>query len=294
MIASIKRTLRFIQQHPLAKKHLLKAYANFFRWQLVSRLNTKATPIKFIEGTKFLARKRITGITGNIYVGLHEFEEMSFLLHFLRHEDTFFDVGANVGAYTILASGVVKAKSIAFEPALCTFKILEANIRLNNLAELATCQNIGVGDRHTHMHFTQNQDTTNHVALIASADTIGIDIFPLDYFYPAHRPAMLKIDVEGFETAVLKGALKLLKDPLLKVIIIELNGSGQKYSYDDEKIHQQLIKLDFNPFKYDPFSRILYPISSYGTFNTIYIRDVDSVRDKLINAKPFHVLNEKI
>jgi hypothetical protein len=36
--------------------------------------------------------------TGNLYVGLHEFEEMAFLLHFLRRGDLFADVGANVGS----------------------------------------------------------------------------------------------------------------------------------------------------------------------------------------------------
>jgi len=294
MLAPLKRTLRFIQQHPLAKKHLLKAYTNFFRWQLISRFYDKAIPIKFIEGTRFLAKKRLTGITGNIYVGLHEFEEMSFLLHFLRREDTFLDIGANVGAYTILASGVVKAKSIAFEPALSTFKLLEANIELNNLNKLVTCQNIGVGERCTKMHFTQNLDTTNHFELTASEDSIRVDILPLDFFYPEHRPAMLKIDVEGFETAVLNGAAKLLKDPLLKVIIIELNGCGEKYGYDDTKINQQLINLGFNPFKYDPFSRELHLINTYGAFNTIYIRNIGFVKNRLINAKPFHVFNEKV
>lgn len=294
MLPSIKRTFQFIHQHPLAKKHLFRAYFNFFTWQVTSRIFTKAIPIKFIEGTSFLAKKRLTGITGNIYAGLHEFEEMSFLLHFLRQEDTFFDVGANVGAYTILASGVSEAKSIAFEPAHNTFKVLDANIQLNQLSKRVTCKNIGIGDQQACMPFTQSQDTTNHIALAPSVDSTNIDILPLDFFYPAHRPSLLKIDVEGFETAVLTGAKELLKDPFLKAIIIELNGSGQKYGYDDEKIHQQLIKLGFNPFKYHPFSRILYPISSYGTFNTIYIRDVDSVRDKLINAKPFHVFNEKI
>lgn len=294
MVSSIKRTLQFIHQHPLAKKHLLRAYINFFRWQLTSRLQSKAIPIKFIEGTSFLARKRLTGITGNIYAGLHEFEEMSFLLHFLRPEDTFFDVGANVGAYTILASGVSKANSIAFEPALSTFKILEANMQLNHLKERVICQNIGIGEQKTHMLFTQNQDTTNHIVLASTEDSVGIDIFPLDFFYPAHQPAMLKIDVEGFETAVLKGSIELLKDTLLKAIIIELNGSGQMYGYDEEKIHHQLINHGFSPFKYDPFKRILHPITYYGAFNTIYIRDLAWVKNRLINAKPFHVFNEKI
>ena len=52
----------------------------------------------------------------NIYRGLFEYEDMLFLLHALRPENIFVDVGANVGAYTILSSKVVNAKSVAFEP----------------------------------------------------------------------------------------------------------------------------------------------------------------------------------
>ena len=58
----------------------------------------------------------MTGATGNIYTGLHEFEDMMFLLHLLRPGDIFVDAGANIGSYTVLASAVVGAKSISFEP----------------------------------------------------------------------------------------------------------------------------------------------------------------------------------
>ena len=43
------------------------------------------------------------GVTGNVYCGLHDFAEMSFMLHLLRAGDLFADIGANVGSYTVLA-----------------------------------------------------------------------------------------------------------------------------------------------------------------------------------------------
>lgn len=57
----------------------------------------------------------MTGATGNIYVGLHEFEDMAFLLHVLRRTDLFVDVGANIGSYTILAGGAAGAKLLLNE-----------------------------------------------------------------------------------------------------------------------------------------------------------------------------------
>jgi len=48
-----------------------------------------------VNGSKFLVKTGETGLTGNIYTGLHEFPDMGFLLHFLRAEDLFVDIGAN-------------------------------------------------------------------------------------------------------------------------------------------------------------------------------------------------------
>lgn len=69
-----------------------------------------------------------TGLTSAYYVGLHEFEDMAFAIHLLREDDTFVDVGANLGSYSLLASGVTKANSIAFEPVPTTYNRLIDNI----------------------------------------------------------------------------------------------------------------------------------------------------------------------
>ena len=67
---------------------------------------------------------------------------MGFLLHVLRSEDLFVDVGANVGSYTILACSVVGARGISFEPVPSTYKRLVENMRLNHLDEIgrASCR----------------------------------------------------------------------------------------------------------------------------------------------------------
>ena len=60
--------------------------------------------VPWVGDSRFITGSGETGLTGNIYVGFHEYEEMLFLLHALQPTDTFVDVGANVGEYTILAS----------------------------------------------------------------------------------------------------------------------------------------------------------------------------------------------
>jgi hypothetical protein len=54
-------------------------------------------------------KKNETGVTGNIYVGIQDFYEISFALHFLKENDVFADVGANVGFYSIIISNTKKS-----------------------------------------------------------------------------------------------------------------------------------------------------------------------------------------
>src|ERR1051325_4129242 len=104
---------RFIWSHPMCKRDRLRAFLRVAQWQLRSRLAAEIA-FSWIGGQRLLVRRGMTGATGNIFAGLHEFADMAFMLHFLRPEDLFFDIGANVGSYTILASGVCKANTWAF------------------------------------------------------------------------------------------------------------------------------------------------------------------------------------
>ena len=69
-----------IARHPLNKKQKIKSVFRFFKWQVRSRLFTNPIKVNFVNKTKLLVNKGMTGATGNIYSGLHEYEEMSFLL----------------------------------------------------------------------------------------------------------------------------------------------------------------------------------------------------------------------
>lgn len=296
MISSLKRTFGFIHKHPLAKNHLLKAYIQFLSWQIKSRLSVNLQTIKFVGETFFFAKKGLTGITGNIYTGLHEFNDMGFLLHFLRPEDTFFDVGANVGAYTLLASGVCRSNTISFEPVPTTYHILEQNIKLNKLHELVIIENKGVGNIEGNLRFTKDNDTTNHIILVDNEhqNSILVPIVCLDNYYSTNKPSLIKIDVEGFETPVLNGANRILNDLTLKAIIIELNGSGIRYGFDEQKIHTNLLNHGFLPHVYDPLKRELIKLETFGSYNTIYLRDIEFVADRLKSATSFKIFNQEI
>lgn len=293
----IKRTLGFILAHPIGERHLLRCLWQSFVWQIQATLFPRKSIIKrFIGPVRFYAQKGQTGITGNIYVGLHEFYDQAFLLHLLRPEDLFFDVGANVGSYTLLASGYCKAQSVAIEPAESTFALLTKNIVLNQIQQLVLPINSVAGGKESTVTFKTNEDTTNHVVAPGEDSENDVALIPMltiDNIARGKSPILIKIDVEGFETEVLNGMNDTLADPSLKAIIIELNGSGTRYGYQEDAIHELLVTKGFRPFVYDPSSRSLTEIQRFGNHNTIYCRDTKFITRRLQEAPTIVVMGER-
>ena len=286
-------TLKFIYTHPFNNDNKIGGLIRFLKWQLNCILNSYPIVYPYTERTKFLVCKGLTGATGNIYCGLMEYEDMCFLLHFLRPNDVFFDIGANVGAYTLLASGEIGAKTISVEPIPSTFKLLSDNIVINKLEEKVELLNVGLGNNSGIIKFTKSLDTVNHVATDKEIDTIDVTIKKMDDISML-VPQLIKIDVEGFETEVLKGAKNILSNENLKAIIIELNGSGNRYGYDELLIHNNLLNLGFNTYQYDPINRRIRSVSSYGSHNTIYIKDATFVMERISNARKVKIGQKEI
>lgn len=241
----------------------------------------------------------MTGATGNLYFGLHEFSDMAFVLHALRPGDVFVDAGANVGVYTVLASAHVGATSYSFEPDSVTFGHLKNNIVINHISQSVQAHNMALGREQGTLQFTKGLDTVNHVVktdAISTSDGIGsqsVHVMTLDSLHlPAlERPIIIKIDVEGFETEVIHGAKNLLTHPQPLAIIIELNGSGGRYGYREEDIHQTLLQYGYRPYVYDPFRRALNEINTFGHYNTIYIRHIALVQERCLEAEKVEVLS---
>lgn len=290
---SILNVLKFITTHPLNRQRPLAAVGRFVKWQIASRLAPGDIVHPWVGDSKFLVRNGETGLTGNIYTGLHEFPDMAYLLHALRQDDLFVDVGANVGSYTILACAVVGASGIAFEPVPATHRRLTENIRLNHLERSVRCLNIGLGRRPETIRFTSEMDTVNHVLAEgeAHAGSIEVEVSTLDMVLAQASPNFMKIDVEGYETPVLDGALETLAKPTLHSVIIELNGSGERYGHDESLILRKMLDNGFKTYSYDPFARRLINLGgkNLASGNTLFIRDEKMVAKRLQSAPKFAV-----
>jgi FkbM family methyltransferase len=251
----------------------------------------------WIGETKFYVSSGETGLTGNIYVGLHEFNDMSFLLHLLTQNDLFVDIGSNSGSYTILASGAVRAKSISIEPVPGTFQRLLKNIELNGMRERVAPMNIGLSSEKGVLAVTTNSDTTNHLVLGPTLlNTTQVEVETLDGICSGENPTLIKIDVEGWELKVLSGADKVMKNEKLLALILEINENGEKLGVQEKELLDLLARYGFFPVAYDPFTRSTTRISGHNSSggNTIFVRNVDAISSRVRAADAYKVFRMNI
>ena len=210
---------------------------------------------------------------------------MAFLLHFLRNNELFIDVGANAGAYTILACSAIGACGYAIEPIPSIYNRLIENIRLNHLESRVKCLNIGISNKQGEIAFTSDWGVMNHA--LASGEkrdnAIMVEVNTLDAVLDGQSPTLIKIDVEGYESTVLEGALETLKNQSLQSVIMELNGSGDRYGFDELRILKMMVDYGFGTYSYNPLDRCLTDLQgkNLNANNTLFIRDYSFVLDKL-------------
>lgn len=287
---SLVKTLRFLLQHPLGQEHPFVALERYARWQLASRVGFGPSVVPFVEDAQLIVSRGMTGATGNIYVGLHEYDDMAFVLHVLRAGDLFVDVGANIGTYTILASKVVGAKAISIEPVPTTFAHLENNIHYNRVHNLVEARNVGVAERRGNLRFSADMDTMNRIVDDSYAGrSVLVDVLSLDELLAEHKPFAMKIDVEGFEKQVLSGAKATLASNTLQAIVIEANVYEQPSGTSEKTALDMLRDAGFASYKYDARHRTLEATNGQSTYgNFVFVRDIEMVRERVRLARQYH------
>jgi protein O-GlcNAc transferase len=130
------------------------------------------------------------------------------------------DVGAHVGNHTLYFSKVLGLKTIAFEPNAATFELLETNVRENGVEDKCRLRRAAVGAAAGRVHAVASAETNSGMARV-EADTSGdIPLLSLDDELKNDvRIDVIKIDVEGWELDVLRGAARVIQQhrPLLYV-----------------------------------------------------------------------------
>jgi FkbM family methyltransferase len=294
----VLRILLGIMRHPLNRQRPFAALRRFATWQIGTRLLPGSVAVPFVGATRLLVRRGMSGATGNVYCGLHEFEDMAFVLHALRPGDLFVDVGANIGSYTILAAGVARAACVSIEPVPGTFASLLDNLRLNDLSSMVEARNIALGRESGTLKFTADLDTVNHAVgdSEVSRSTIAVQVMSLDAVLADRAPAVIKIDVEGFESSVVDGAEGTFNSPELLAVLMELNGSGQRYGFSDDALHDRMLAFGFSAARYEPRERRLLPLASRNSSpgNILYVKRWPELQARLTEAPVREVLGARL
>lgn len=193
-------------------------------WRSAVRIASKLMPrvaypiiLGPLTGRRFILHA-LAGESGgvSVYVGRFEREQTAAFATAVKNGCVVFDVGANVGYYTLLSSSLVgeSGRVVAFEPAVRNIHYLHRHVKLNGLRNVtilpAACSDatgatsFSAGRNSAEGHLTQGSDD----ALSGPVVTVSIDDFVC-----ATRlsPNVLKIDVEGAEHLVLKGASATLE-----------------------------------------------------------------------------------
>ena len=202
---------------------------------VLSTFKTKQKKIKFMgisakfqvanyDELRAIQRFTSNGFKSEVYM-------LRSLLGFLREGDVAYDVGANIGFYTILMAKKVgvKGKIISFEPDSKNFDVLQKNLKLNDLNNV-TVKKIALGDKIGQGSlYIKNNVGIGAISLIGSqVDNFRetTKIIPGDHIILKQNlplPKAIKIDVEGYEYLTLKGFKKTLLDDFCRVVCCEVH-----------------------------------------------------------------------
>jgi FkbM family methyltransferase len=170
-------------------------------------------------------------------------EDADFVWTVLREGDRSIDAGANVGHLTLVASRRVGSNGnvIAIEAHPEIFNYLEGNVALNRALNVRAIQ-CALGTEAGEVAFTSRRsDDQNY---ISSDGGVRVPMRALDDIVELGETRLLKLDVEGYELPVLRGALRTLSDT--QIVYCELTKDNcRRFGYEPEEIERLLLDRGF-------------------------------------------------
>lgn len=263
-----------IWTHPGSRPRRASALSRYLTWQVWQRTIRRPWTVELIDGIRIRCYPRSPVASAVIYYGLADHAEMHFLRDYLRPGDTFVDVGANVGVYSLLACSVPGVSVVALEPSARAFARAAENVALNGLGDRVRLIRAAAGAAIRTAMLTTGLDVLNRLLDEGSqAPAEPVDVTTLDAL-DLERVSLIKIDVEGCEAEVLEGARALI-DSHRPVLIVEFNQPA-----DLERIRRS---IGYRWVNYLPQSRSLEESdpTDRRAHNLIMVPDLESARARL-------------
>lgn len=180
--------------------------------RLPFRLIPKSTVVPILAGPLRGKKWAVGASNHSCWLGLYEVDKCGVFVDTVNSGATVYDIGAQAGYYTLLASELVgqAGRVIAFEPLPANIDYLKQHIQLNQLSNVTVVES-AVSDCSGLASFRYTW--TRMTAQLSSTGNLTVKKVSLDEMIAAGtipRPTHMKIDVEGGELDVLQGARQML------------------------------------------------------------------------------------
>jgi FkbM family methyltransferase len=183
----------------------------------------------------------------------------------MSQDSIFWDIGANIGIYSIYAAKLKNCQVFAFEPSVFNLDQLARNISLNKVEKnIAICpialnNKIGINTFKLSSltmggalsSFAHNVDANgDYLGAMLEYRTLGVTLDCLNQFFDIPKPNYIKIDVDGIEHLILSGGVNILRE--VNSVLVELPGVWQEQSRDAKRYLQDAGLRLVSSHSYDP------------------------------------------
>ncbi len=221
-------------------------------------------------------------------------DDEEFLKAYLKSGDNYIDIGANIGTTTLCATTATShnasflfhdGMTIAYEAHPLTFTYLTRSI-LNNkkLIPRIITRNIALGDSEGMIGFStiKNHDDVNHVieSYINKKNIIYVPIRKLDHELTFTKIDLIKIDVEGYELQVFKGAKETLTKT--QAVFFEIyDKNTEMFNYKTSDMTNLLSDSGFKIYKIDIINKSLERLDIHSYTGSPACENMIAVRDEI-------------
>lgn len=227
---SVRLVLRSVWANPGNRGRRARFLAAAVGWQLYKRLRGRPRAITLANGARFLAHADCVISSALHYSEWPEYHELQFCRRQLQPGQWLFDVGANVGHFSLLLGDRVGSGNVmAFEPTPVTYRRLVENFELNGWPTTGL-RHAAVGRECGHVEMpdlAQPVTTNSPHAAAAAGRTARVELVSLDSLagpFRTREVGVLKVDVEGFEPEVFGGAGRFLREVRPRLVMFESLG----------------------------------------------------------------------
>lgn len=280
------KSIKLLFQHPYNKANKPFALARLIGWKFIKLFKLKEVTFPIWNNKKIQLNYDSLQCMWIMYNYIVDWEEFVFIKRFVKSEDEVCDIGANMGFYTIWFSKFISKGLIhSFEPDDKNFDRLNKNVNLNQITPIVKLNKFLISEVNGNLKFTVGLDGENHISL---KENLGVTVKvskSLDLYAEEnkiHHFAYVKIDVEGFELAVLQGSKTLLSENKISVIQLEINSTVQNSDTDIDTLLNFLKIHNYQLCSYDVPKNQLVKIEYFSARENYFAtHDIENINQTL-------------